>query len=284
MFGTSIYQTWCSMLKRCRDENHKSYKNYGGRGITVCKKWLKFENFYNDVGDRPSRKYTLERIDNNKGYFPNNIKWATMKEQSNNSRMNVKIKYKDEKGEKNYVAYAPITCIQSSVNSSPWVLGIVMEEKEMIRVAESVKRSMNYTQALLIGLFIVILLAVSDIAYRMSRRITKPILDLDEGAKIVGGGNLDYQLEVRTGDEIEDLANAFSKMTSDLKAYMKDLEETTAAREHIQSELRIASEIQASMLPRTFPPFPDRKEFDIFATMEPAKEVGGDFYDFFFID
>lgn len=194
------------------------------------------------------------------------------------------IKYKDEKGEKNYVAYAPITCIQSSVNSSPWVLGIVMEEKEMIRVAESVKRSMNYTQALLIGLFIVILLAVSDIAYRMSRRITKPILDLDEGAKIVGGGNLDYQLEVRTGDEIEDLANAFSKMTSDLKAYMKDLEETTAAREHIQSELRIASEIQASMLPRTFPPFPDRKEFDIFATMEPAKEVGGDFYDFFFID
>jgi sigma-B regulation protein RsbU (phosphoserine phosphatase) len=189
-----------------------------------------------------------------------------------------------EKGVKNYVAYAPITCMQSSVNSSPWVLGIVMEEKEMIRVAESVKRSMNYTQVLLISLFIAILLAVSDIAYRMSRRITKPILDLDEGAKIVGSGNLDYQLEVGTGDEIEDLANAFNKMTSDLKAYMRDLEETTAARERIQSELRIASEIQASMLPRTFPPFPDRKEFDIFATMEPAKEVGGDFYDFFFID
>lgn len=190
----------------------------------------------------------------------------------------------DEKGEKSYAAYAPIACIQSSANSSPWVLGIVMEEKEMIKVAESVKGSMNYTQVILIGLFIVILLAVSDIAYRMSRRITKPILDLDEGAKIVGSGNLGYQLEVRTGDEIEDLANAFNKMTGDLKAYMKDLEETTAARERIQSELRIASEIQASMLPRTFPPFPDRKEFDIFATMEPAKEVGGDFYDFFFID
>lgn len=189
-----------------------------------------------------------------------------------------------EEGVRNYVAYAPITCIRSSVNSSPWVLGIVMEEKEMIKVAESVKGSMNYTQVILIGLFIVILLAVSDIAYRMSRRITKPILDLDEGARIVGSGNLDYYLEVRTGDEIEDLANAFNKMTGDLKAYMKDLEETTAARERIQSELRIASEIQASMLPRTFPPFPDRKEFDIFATMEPAKEVGGDFYDFFFID
>jgi len=69
-----------------------------------------------------------------------------------------------------------------------------------------------------------------------------------------------------------------------IKRFIENLKAETAARERIESELRIASEIQISMLPRTFPPFPDRKEFEIFATMDPAKEVGGDFYDFFFVD
>lgn len=69
-----------------------------------------------------------------------------------------------------------------------------------------------------------------------------------------------------------------------IKRFIENLKAETAARERIESELRIASEIQISMLPRVFPPFPDRKEIDIFATMDPAKEVGGDFYDFFFVD
>jgi sigma-B regulation protein RsbU (phosphoserine phosphatase) len=69
-----------------------------------------------------------------------------------------------------------------------------------------------------------------------------------------------------------------------IKRFIENLRAEVAARERIASELRIAHEIQNSMLPRTFPPFPDRKEIDIFATMDPAKEVGGDFYDFFFVD
>jgi sigma-B regulation protein RsbU (phosphoserine phosphatase) len=73
-------------------------------------------------------------------------------------------------------------------------------------------------------------------------------------------------------------------MVESLKIHMKELERTTAAKERIESELRVATEIQTSMLPTIFPPFPDRKEFDIFATMSPAREVGGDFYDFFFVD
>jgi sigma-B regulation protein RsbU (phosphoserine phosphatase) len=73
-------------------------------------------------------------------------------------------------------------------------------------------------------------------------------------------------------------------MRDSLKQYVLDLTETTAAKERIQSELRVATEIQASLLPRTFPPFPERPEFEIFASMDPAKEVGGDFYDFFFVD
>jgi sigma-B regulation protein RsbU (phosphoserine phosphatase) len=69
-----------------------------------------------------------------------------------------------------------------------------------------------------------------------------------------------------------------------IKRFIENLKAETAARERIESELRIAHEIQNSMLPRIFPPFPDRSEFEIFAAMEPAKEVGGDFYDFFFVD
>lgn len=69
-----------------------------------------------------------------------------------------------------------------------------------------------------------------------------------------------------------------------IKRFIENLKAETQARERIESELRIAREIQTSMLPRKFPPFPERKEFDIFAMMDPAKEVGGDFYDFFFVD
>jgi serine phosphatase RsbU (regulator of sigma subunit)/anti-sigma regulatory factor (Ser/Thr protein kinase) len=81
-----------------------------------------------------------------------------------------------------------------------------------------------------------------------------------------------------------DSALAFQLVNLCIKRFIENLRAETEAKERIQSELRIAREIQISMLPRVFPPFPDRTEFDIFAVMEPAKEVGGDFYDFFFVD
>lgn len=129
-----------------------------------------------------------------------------------------------------------------------------------------------------------LLIAIIFIAVLLSRKITKPILKLNESVKGIGDGNFDLQLDIHTGDEIQDLADAFTTMTEKLKVYIQNLSETTAAKERIESELKIANSIQSSMLPRIFPPFPDRKEINIFATMEPAKEVGGDFYDFFFID
>jgi sigma-B regulation protein RsbU (phosphoserine phosphatase) len=89
---------------------------------------------------------------------------------------------------------------------------------------------------------------------------------------------------VRSNDEVGILTRDFQAMQASLKEYIKNLTETTAAKERIQSELKVATNIQASLLPRIFPPFPDHPEFDIYASMVPAKEVGGDFYDFFFID
>jgi len=92
MEGTPIYNVWLSMKQRCLNKNRKDYEYYGGRGIKVCKRWLKFENFYADMGDRPKGK-SLDRIDNNGNYEPKNCRWATTIEQSNNKRNNVKITY-----------------------------------------------------------------------------------------------------------------------------------------------------------------------------------------------
>jgi sigma-B regulation protein RsbU (phosphoserine phosphatase) len=90
-------------------------------------------------------------------------------------------------------------------------------------------------------------------------------------------------IEVNTGDEIEMLAEAFNKMTSDIIRYIKELTSVTSERERIETELRIATLIQEGMLPRNFE-YPDRHEFTLYASMRAAKDVGGDFYDFFFVD
>ena len=89
---------------------------------------------------------------------------------------------------------------------------------------------------------------------------------------------------MKTGDEIEALSDSFNFMMEELENYIANLSKVTAEKERIGTELDIARNIQASMLPCIFPAFPDRKEFDIYATMTPAKEVGGDFYDFFMVD
>ncbi len=90
-----IYYTWQSMVSRCTVKNSISYKNYGGRGVTVCKRWMKFENFLEDIGERPEGK-SLDRIDNNKGYSKENCRWATAKEQARNKRNTNFFQYEGE--------------------------------------------------------------------------------------------------------------------------------------------------------------------------------------------
>ena len=91
-------------------------------------------------------------------------------------------------------------------------------------------------------------------------------------------------LEVRTRDELQKLCESMKKMESDLNLHIENLKNVTAEKERIGAELNVATHIQKSMLPRIFPAFPEREEFDVYATMDPAKEVGGDFYDFFMVD
>jgi hypothetical protein len=93
MYDTRVYRQWIAMKSRCYDQNNKRYKRYGGRGITVCKRWrLSFAAFYEDMGDCPSGM-SLDRIDNDKGYSPSNCRWSTPEQQANNRKTNVFIEH-----------------------------------------------------------------------------------------------------------------------------------------------------------------------------------------------
>ena len=90
MYGTSVYTTWKSMIDRCCNPNHHAYSHYGGRGISVCEQWAEFESFYRGMGARPAGR-SLDRINNDHGYSPDNCRWATQVIQNRNRRDNVRM-------------------------------------------------------------------------------------------------------------------------------------------------------------------------------------------------
>ena len=136
-----------------------------------------------------------------------------------------------------------------------------------------------------IALLVVTVLAIIG-ALTVSKRIVKPLETMTKRVIELGGDNLQFMMEdaYRTGDEIEALADSFATLSARTLQYVDQVKKVTAEKERIGTELSLATQIQASMLPHIFPAFPTRSEFDIYAAMDPAKEVGGDFYDYFLID
>ena len=135
------------------------------------------------------------------------------------------------------------------------------------------------------SLITLVLLAV--VAWLLTRTLIAPVKQVAQAASLfTENRNMisDALRTIRTGDEVQMLAESVLKMEQDINAYIENLTRVTAEKERIGAELDVAARIQANMLPGIFPPFPDRKEIDIYATMTPAKEVGGDFYDFFLVD
>lgn len=166
----------------------------------------------------------------------------------------------------------------ASKGGKEYVIGI---DIKISYLKEMVNRVIRNSLVICVSVFLISLISVILIA----RSITQPLSAMALATADIATGNLDTELPpVKSGDEIRRLGEAFEHMKTSLKKYIQELAETTAAKERIESELKIAHDIQMSILPKLFPPFPDRPEFDIYAMIEPAREVGGDFYDFFFID
>ncbi len=147
-----------------------------------------------------------------------------------------------------------------------------------------------YVWGMVLGIVILLFMAIGGIVIfffmrRSIRSATKPLGFLSESAKEVARGNFDTPLPTfKHNDEVAQLRDSFDTMQQSLKQYVEELKASTAAKASIESELNVAHSIQMSMLPKTFPAFPNRNDIDLYAQLNPAKGVGGDLYDFFISD
>ncbi|MDY0186829.1 MAG: SpoIIE family protein phosphatase [Syntrophus sp. (in: bacteria)] len=173
--------------------------------------------------------------------------------------------------QKIWMYYAPLP-------SLGWSMGIVFPEEILFAEIQRLNRvKLAIGAAGLSVLFFAIIF--------ISGKVTRPLRLLAKTTKEISRGNLDLNVPpTASQDEVGELTRSFRDMQTALKEYISDLAETTAAKERIESELKIAHTIQMSFLPKKFPPFPENQEFEIFAALEPAREVGGDLYDFFLLD
>ena len=158
--------------------------------------------------------------------------------------------------------------------------GIQSEATETYR--NSIARSRSTT--MLIMLAVLILGIISAVI--LGKRIVSPLTRMTKEIGSLGGDHLQFRMKdiYKTDDEIQVLAESFADLSAKTLRYVEEVKNVTAEKERIGAEMNMATDIQASQLPSTFPPYPEREEFNIFASMTPAKEVGGDFYDFFLID
>ena len=143
----------------------------------------------------------------------------------------------------------------------------------------------NSVRTLVVLLSVICLLAIGA-ALLIASKVVRPIEHMTKRVNALSGSDGVFEMEpiYRTKDEIEVLAESFATLSKRTRDYITQITQITAEKERISTELSLATKIQASMLPSIFPPYPERPEFDLFASMDPAKEVGGDFYDFFLVD
>lgn len=169
-------------------------------------------------------------------------------------------------------------------DSSGEVVAILGVEVPMTILDEA---RMAYVYHVMIVTVVVLVLFLAVYLLFLNRSLIRPVEKITSEAKRFADTNVkstDALAEIHQRDEIGILASSITKMEEDVENYIQNLTAVTAEKERISTELSVATQIQADMLPSIFPPFPNRTEFEIYASMRPAKEVGGDFYDFFLTD
>jgi sigma-B regulation protein RsbU (phosphoserine phosphatase) len=170
-----------------------------------------------------------------------------------------------------YAFYAPVF-------DTGWSVAIICPHKDVLAGRDKMQKII--LSVVFFGLISLLLFCIYAV-----KHITRPLTRFSESAVSIAGGNFRTELPlIKSRDEMWKLYQSFDFMQHSLTQYMKELEATTSQKERIESELRIASEIQMSMVPKIFPPFPDRNDVDLYASLTSAKEVGGDLYDFFIQD
>lgn len=191
----------------------------------------------------------------------------------------------DRKIRKKFMYIAPVEGTRFMVSATTYIDEFSrpanLTKNQIDESTRTINEQMNESIAGIRNTFVAILLAmifvVACISYSLSQMITDPIIALIRGVKALGRGDMEYQVAVKTGDELESLANSFNKMITDLKHHVEELQCTTAEKEGLLKELEIARGIQQRLLPQTAPKI---EGMDLAAHNEPAREVGGDFYDF----
>ena len=184
------------------------------------------------------------------------------------------------------VGWSIVTLVDKEQTDQPTLL---MEQQHSIILSEA-KESFyheltNSRNTIFVLLAATTILALTG-ALMLAKRIVKPLRTMTDRVISLGGEDLRFMMEdtYRTGDEVQALAESFANLSARTLQYVDKVRSVTAEKERIGTELALATNIQASMLPHIFPAFPERPEFDIYASMDPAKEVGGDFYDYFLVD
>ena len=174
----------------------------------------------------------------------------------------------DFDGNKAYIFYSPIA-------HTNWSIALAVPN----RLLNAVAMIVGIVLLILVGLA---LLVVRFVGKFVAKRVTRPLGQLAASADEVAKGNFNAPLpQLKHYDEIRQLRDSFEEMQHALGHYMDELKETTASKAAIENELTVAHDIQMSMLPKTFPPYPERDDIDIYGSLTPAKDVGGDLFDFF---
>ena len=235
-----------------------------------------FENSYNLMVSRnasfivhPNRDLILNETIFSSTYGDDDESLKKMQEDMMNCKAGEVLR--DNGGKKFFVFYSPVETTQ-------WIVAIVCARSELYMDVKTLRN-------LLIILGVFALLLMIALSYKGIRKVVAPVEDFSDVAKKIANGDFTVELPlIKSHDELKELHDSFEYLQHSLVKYIDELKSTTANKERIESELRIAHNIQMGMLPKIFPAFPEREDLTLAAKLIPAKEVGGDLYDFFIAD